>query len=127
MARKTNQETAPKGAEAVAAAKAQQPGPVQREATPEEQAQIQAQAQRARAEVAVLKQLFAETNVAKTIAEAERDQLIQQQQILQNRNMALIEEIAALKNPKDEDNPSTEPDDGQTTGDDSVPTPEPEA
>ena len=76
-------------------------GPVQRAATPEEQAQIQAQAQRARAEVAILKQRFAETDVAKVIAEAERDQLIQQQQILQQRIKTLKEEIVALKNPKD--------------------------
>ncbi len=70
--------------------------------TPEEQAQIQARQQRARAEVAILKQRFAETDVAKVIAESERDQLIQQTQFLQKRIAALEKEIVALKNPKDE-------------------------
>ena len=77
------------------------PTPIQREATPEEQAAIQVKQQRARAEVAVLKQRFAEVDVAKTIAEAERDQLIQQNQALHAQIAALGEEIIALKNPKD--------------------------
>lgn len=78
------------------------PTPLQRVATPEEQAAIVARQQRARAEIAVLKQRFAETDVAKTIAEAERDQLIQQNQNLQQQITALQAEVVALKNPKDE-------------------------
>lgn len=76
--------------------------PVQREASPEEQAQIQAQVQRQRASVAILKQRFAEVEVDKTIAEAERDQLIQQNQILQQKITALEAEVVALT-PKDEE------------------------
>ncbi len=78
-----------------------EPAALQRAPTPEEQAQIQARQQRARAEVAILKQRFAETDVAKVIAESERDQLIQQTQFFQKRIAALEEEIVALKNPKD--------------------------
>ena len=86
----------------------QPPGaaPVQREATPEERAQIQAQAQRQRAEVAVLKQRFAETDVAMTIAEAERDQLIQQQQFLHQKIATLEAELEALKNPPKAETPA---------------------
>lgn len=86
------------------------PTPIQRVASPEEQAAIQARAQRARTEVAVLKQRFAETEVAKTIAEAEREQLVQQTQFLQQRITALEKEVNALKNPKDEaENPDAPP------------------
>ena len=90
--------------------------------TAEEQAQIQARQQRARAEVAILKQRFAETDVAKVIAESERDQLIQQTQFLQKRIAALEKEVVALT-PKDQGCPSPEQesDDGQTTADDSTP------
>lgn len=61
---------------------------------------IEAHMQRQRTELAVLKQRFAETDVAKTIAEAERDQLIQQMRRLQQENTTLREELEALKNPK---------------------------
>lgn len=84
--------------------------PTPRPITAEEQAVAQVRQQRARAEVAVLKQRFAETDVAKTIAEAERDQLIQQSQLLQQRITALETEIETLKNPKDKEaKPDTEP------------------
>ncbi len=83
--------------------------PVQREASPEEQAQIQAQAQRQRASVAVLKQRFAEVEVEKTIAQAECNQLIQQNQILQQENTALKAELEALKNPKKAKTPTENP------------------
>ncbi len=73
--------------------------PETRTATPEEQAQIQAKVQRSRAEVAVLKQRFAETDVAMTIAQAERDQLIQQMRFLQQRITTLEEEVVTLRNP----------------------------
>lgn len=89
MARK-NKGTKPTQEQATA------PTPLQRPATLEA-ATIQARQQRARAEVAVLKQRFAETDVRMTIAEAERDQLIQQQQFLQQRITTLEEENAALK------------------------------
>ncbi len=79
-----------------------EPTPIQRPASPEEQAQIQLQQQRGRAEVAVLKQRFAETDVAMTIAQAECGQLVQQNQALQQENARLKEEITALKNPKDD-------------------------
>ncbi|MCH7908868.1 MAG: hypothetical protein IIB38_04540 [Candidatus Hydrogenedentes bacterium] len=98
----------------------QAPAPVQRPANPDEQAQLQKQIaqQRGRAEVAVLKQRFAETDVAMTIAVAERDQLVQQNQILQQENVRLTEELAALTTDREdgkEDNPSNESEDGQTT------------
>lgn len=85
--------------------------PVQRTATPEEQAQIQAQMQRQRAADAVLKQNFAETHVAMTIAQAERDQLIRQNQLLQQENVALKAEIVELKKPKRQKKTPTNPDD----------------
>ena len=80
-----------------------EPTPIQRPASPDEQAQLQAQIaqQRGRAEVAVLKQRFAETDVAMTIAQAERDQLIQQNQLLQQENARLTEELAAATNDED--------------------------
>ncbi len=91
--------------------------PGQPRMTPEAQAQMLAQQQRGRAGIAVLKQLYAETQVDKTIAEAERDQLIQENQFLRQENTQLKDELAALTGNEDEkkDNPSTEPDDGQTT------------
>ncbi len=75
-------------------------GPPNRPATPEEQAQIMAQQQRARVELAVLKQRFADAEVRATIAEGERDQLIQQNQFLQRENEALKAEVETLKKPK---------------------------
>ncbi len=81
------------------------PTPMQRPATPEEAAQVQLQQQRGRAEVAVLKQRFAETDVAMTIAQAECGQLVQQNQMLQQENERLKAELAA----------DPEPEDGQTT------------
>ena len=92
------------------------PTPIQRPASPEEQVQVQLAQQRGRAEVAVLKQRFAETDVAMTIAQAERDQLLQQNQILQQENARLTKELAALTTDREdgkEDNPSMEPDNEQ--------------
>ena len=77
-----------KGAEAPSVPQGS-PGPVA--LTPEQMATMQAKQQRARAEVAVLKQRFAETDVRMTIAEAERDQLIQQLQSAQR----VIEQLTA--------------------------------
>ena len=101
-----------------------EPIPIQRPATPEEQVQVQLAQQRARAEVAVLKQRFAETDVAMTIAQAEREQVLQQNQLLQQENEQLKTQIAALTNDEQvkDDNPSTESEDEQTTPAD----PEPE-
>lgn len=91
------------------------PTPIQRPATPEEAQQLLLQ-QRGRAEVAVLKQRFAETDVAMTIAQAECEQLLQQNQFLQQENARLKGELAAATADEDkQDNPSTEPEDGQTT------------
>ena len=100
-----------------------EPTPIQRPATPEEQVQVQLAQQRARAEVAVLKQRFAETDVAMTIAQAEREQVLQQNQLLQQENDQLKTQIAALTNDEQvkEDNPSTESDDEQTAPADSEP------
>lgn len=94
-----------------------EPTPVQRPATPEEQVQVQLAQQRARAELAVLKQRFADTDVAMTIAQAERDQVLQQNQLLGQENEQLKKEIAALTTDavdETEDNPSTESEDEQT-------------
>ncbi len=103
-----------------AAAKPAEPTPIQRPASPDETQQVQAQLaqQRGRAEVAVLKQRFAETDVAMTIAQAECDQLIQQNQILRQENERLHGELADATNDVEdgkEDDPSQEPEDGQTT------------
>ena len=97
-----------------------EPTPMTRSASPEEQAQVQAQlaAQRGRAEVAVLKQRFAETDVAMTIAQAECDQLVRQNQLLQQENERLRGELSAATDDVEtgkEDEPSKEPKDGQTT------------
>lgn len=110
MARRTKQT---KGAEAPAPAPMPE-GPQRLPATPEEQAAIQARAQRARAEIVVLKQRFAETDVAKTIAEAECGQLIQQlqaaRQTIEQLTVALAE---AMKkgDPKKSEEPTGGPSD----------------
>ena len=94
-----------------------EPTPIQRPATPEEQVQVQLAQQRGRAELAVLKQRFADTDVAMTIAQAERDQVLRQNQILRQENEQLKKEIAALTTDavdETEDNPSTESEDEQT-------------
>lgn len=93
------------------------PTPVQRPTTPEEAMQVQLAQQRGRAEVAVLKQRFAETDVAMTIAQAECAQLVQQNQSLQQENERLKAELAALTTDESgtEDNSSTELEDDQTT------------
>ena len=100
-----------------------EPTPIQRPATPEEQVQVQLAQQRARAELAVLKQRFADTDVAMTIAQAERDQVLQQNQLLRQENEQLKNQIAALTNDEQvkDDNPSTESDDEQTAPADSEP------
>ena len=69
----------------------------QRSPTPEEQAQMQIKAQRARTEVAVLKQRFAEVDVAKTIAESERDQLVQRLQMAQQIIERLTKELGEAR------------------------------
>lgn len=94
-----------------------EPAPIQRPATPEEAQQVLAQ-NRGRAEVAVLKQRFAETDVAMTIAQAECGQLVQQNQILTQENERLRGELAAATEDVETgraDNPSTKPEDGQMT------------
>ena len=93
-----------------------EPTPMQRPAFPEEQVQVQLAQQRGRAEVAVLKQRFAETDVAMTIAQAECDQLVRQNQSLQQENARLTEELANLTKDENvkEDNPSTKSDEEQT-------------
>lgn len=96
-----------KGAEAPTPISAPQPG--QRPATPEEQAQIQANQQRARTEVAILKQRFAETDVALTIATAERDQLIQQLRASQHTIEQLTASLAEALNDEKEDGKDVEP------------------
>lgn len=101
----------PKQTKGVEAPSVPQVLPVQRQATPEEQARIQAQQQRARAEVAVLKQRFAETDVAKTIAEAERDQLFQQLQSAQRtieQLTASLAEATKKSATKKDDEPKSE-------------------
>lgn len=85
-------------------------GPQPTTLTPEQMAQRQAQQQRARTEVAILKQRFAETDVALTIATAERDQLIQQLQASQQTIEQLTASLAeALKKDKKGDGKDAEP------------------
>ena len=124
MTRKTRKTQAKaKGPTAAPQAPAE-PTPIQRPATKEEQVQVQLAQQRARAELAVLKQRFADTDVAMTIAQAERDQVLQKNQLLRQENEQLKNQITALTNDEQvkDDNPSTESEDEQTTPAD----PEPE-
>ncbi len=99
-----------------------EPTPIQRPASPDEAQKMQAKLaqQRGRAEVAVLKQRFAETDVAMTIAQAEVSQLVQQNQALLQENERLKGELAAAtdvdsdKQPGDPDS-EADKDDGQMT------------
>lgn len=69
------------------------------ELSEEQRAAIMAKQQRRATEHAVLQQRFAEVEVERAIAVAERDQLVQQLQQLQRQNVTLQEEIEVLKNP----------------------------
>jgi hypothetical protein len=108
MAQKPKQK---KGAEAPETPALLQPVPVRPQripAMPEEQAAIQARAQRSRAEIAILKQRFAETDVAKTIAEAECNQLIQQLQAARQTIEQLTAALAEKKSGKKTEEPTDE-------------------
>lgn len=67
--------------------------------TDEQRAAAMAKQQRRMAEHAVLQQRFAEVEVARCIAEAEREQLIQANQQLNQQLVAARSELADLKNP----------------------------
>lgn len=78
--------------------------------TDEQRAAAMAKQQRKMAEHAILQQRFAEVEVAKVIAEAERDELIQVNQQLSQQLNLVRTELASLKNP-------TTPEPADTEGD----------
>lgn len=83
--------------------------------TDEQRAAAMAKQQRRMAEHAVLQQRFAEVEVAKCIAEAERDQLIQANQQLQQQLITVRGELDDLKNPTKPEPADKTPD--ETKGD----------
>ncbi len=85
--------------------------------TDEQRAAAMAKQQRRMAEHAVLQQRFAEVEVAKCIAEAERDQLIQQNQQLQQQLITVRSELAEVKNPTTPEPADKTPDETEGDGD----------
>jgi hypothetical protein len=80
--------------------------------TDEQRAAAMAKQQRRMAEHAVLQQRFAEVDVARCIAEAERDQLIQVNQQLQHQITVMQSELDDLNNPTKPVAEDTQPDEG---------------
>lgn len=83
--------------------------------TDEQRAAAMVKQQRRLTEHAILQQRFAQVEVAKCIAEAERDQLIQTNQQLNQQLIAARSELDGLKNPTKPvagDTLDTQPDEG---------------
>ncbi len=80
--------------------------------TAEQRAAALAAQQRRLAEHAILQQRFAEVEVAKCIAEAEREQLIQTNQQLAQQLQTVRSELDDLKHPTKPEPTDTTPDEG---------------